>query len=187
MVDRDDGDALLLDDGEHAHARSSTIAKPIPPWAQMEIRPNCTSRRRISLASVVTIRAPVAPKGCPMAIEPPRTLVMSQSTSPTGPGEPEAVGPGLGAPGLDVGQHLRRERLVDLDEPEVVPAEARALERARHRDGRAHEQLPARIDRGDGVAADGGQRPVAEGARLLVRHQHHRGGAVGERARRCRR
>src|SRR5213079_3047293 len=38
-------------------------------------------RRAISLASVVTMRAPVAPKGCPIAIEPPITLMISGSIS----------------------------------------------------------------------------------------------------------
>ena len=50
-------------EGGHAHGLSSTRALPMPPCAQMETSPNCTSRRRISLASVVTIRAPVAPNG----------------------------------------------------------------------------------------------------------------------------
>ena len=42
---------------------SSTSAKPIPPAAQMETSPNWTSRRTISLAMVVMMRAPVAPNG----------------------------------------------------------------------------------------------------------------------------
>ena len=60
QIEGDDGDAGLDGgrEGGHSVARSSTMATPIPPCAQIEIRPNCTSRRRISLASVVTIRAP---------------------------------------------------------------------------------------------------------------------------------
>lgn len=50
-------------EGGHGHGLSRTRALPMPPCAQMEISPNCTSRRRISLARVVTIRAPVAPNG----------------------------------------------------------------------------------------------------------------------------
>ena len=89
QVEGDDRDTVLDGGGERGHyRRSKTIARPIPPCAQIEIRPNCTSRRRISFASVVTSRAPVAPNGCPIAIEPPMTLVRSQSTSPTGPGRP---------------------------------------------------------------------------------------------------
>src|SRR5690606_19064586 len=89
QVERDDGDATADLGGERAHGtRSSTIANPIPPWAQIEINPNSTSRRTISLASVVTIRAPVAANGCPSAIDPPETLVRSQSTSPTGAPNP---------------------------------------------------------------------------------------------------
>src|SRR6185295_5532272 len=81
--------AHLGGEGRHRYSsRSSTRAYPIPPWAQIEISPNCTSRRFISLASVVISRHPVAANGCPMAIEPPITLVMPQSTSPTGPDSP---------------------------------------------------------------------------------------------------
>src|SRR5687767_13471529 len=63
---------------------STTIAKPIPPAAQTVISPNCPPRRRSSLRSVVVMRAPVAPKGCPSAIDPPITLSLALSTSPTG-------------------------------------------------------------------------------------------------------
>src|SRR6185312_11171256 len=74
---------------DHIHEpRSNTIAYPIPPCAQMDSKPNSTPRRRISLVKVVTSRAPVAPKGCPIAMEPPITLVRVQSTSPTGPESP---------------------------------------------------------------------------------------------------
>src|SRR5881296_1451076 len=49
----------------------------MPPCAQIDNSPNCTSRRAISFASVVTMRPPVAPNGWPIAIEPPMTLMMS--------------------------------------------------------------------------------------------------------------
>src|SRR6185312_8980971 len=88
-VERDHRDAVVEDRGERRHyARSRTSAEPIPPCAQMETSPNCASRRRISWARVVTRRAPVAPNGWPIAIDPPITLVRSQSTSPTGPARP---------------------------------------------------------------------------------------------------
>src|SRR2546426_468997 len=61
--------------------RSSTMAKPMPPCAQIDSRPNCTSRRTISFASVVTSRVPVAPNGCPIAMEPPITLMISSLIS----------------------------------------------------------------------------------------------------------
>src|ERR1700694_5908203 len=63
---------------------STTMAKPIPPAAQTVMSPNCPPRRRNSFNSVVVMRAPVAPKGCPIAIEPPITLSFALSTSPTG-------------------------------------------------------------------------------------------------------
>src|ERR1700737_1222194 len=63
---------------------STTIAKPLPPAEQTVIRPNCPLRRRNSFSNVVVMRAPVAPNGCPIAIEPPITLSFALSTSPTG-------------------------------------------------------------------------------------------------------
>src|SRR6185437_8752820 len=69
-------------------SRSSTIAKPRPPAAQTVIRPYCASRRPISFNSVVVMRAPVAPKGCPSAIDPPITFNRARSTSPTGSANP---------------------------------------------------------------------------------------------------
>ncbi len=63
-VERDDGDAVGHLPGERGHQRrSSTSANAMPPCAQIETRPNCTSRRRISFASVVMTRPPVAPNG----------------------------------------------------------------------------------------------------------------------------
>src|SRR5204863_2563980 len=87
QVERDDGDAVVGElPGERRprrhQRRSSTMANPIPPCAQIDRRPNCTSRRVISFASVVTSRVPVAPNGWPMAMEPPITLTMSSLISP---------------------------------------------------------------------------------------------------------
>src|SRR6266536_4781535 len=71
QVEGDDGNAVV---GElpserrpRGHQRrSSTMAKPIPPCAQIDSKPNWTSRRVMSFASVVTGRVPVAPKGWAM-------------------------------------------------------------------------------------------------------------------------
>src|SRR5687767_2285450 len=65
-------------------AFSRTMANPMPPAAHTVMRPNWPPRRRSSLMSVIVMRAPVAPKGWPMAIEPPMTLRRARSTSPTG-------------------------------------------------------------------------------------------------------
>src|SRR6185437_2172568 len=70
------------------HALSITIACPRPPAAQTVINPNCPPRRTSSLASVVRMRPPVAPNGCPIAIDPPITLRRARSTSPTGSANP---------------------------------------------------------------------------------------------------
>src|SRR5207253_2078887 len=86
QIESDDGDAVVAElPGERRprrhQRRSSTMANPIPPCAQLDRRRNCTSRRVISFASVVTSRVPVAPNGWPMAIEPPITLMMSSLIS----------------------------------------------------------------------------------------------------------
>ena len=65
-VERDDRDPvgqLPAECGSRHQRRSRTMAKPMPPCAQIDSSPNCTSRRAISLASVVTMRPPVAPNG----------------------------------------------------------------------------------------------------------------------------
>ena len=149
----------------------------MPPCAQIEIRPNCTSRRAISFDERGHQRAPVAPNGCPIAIEPPITF---SGPSPLAHrlGTAEPLGPDWRLEGLDIREHLRRERLVHLDQAEVAasarPARSSAL---RHGERRSHQQLSARIDRGDGVAADRRQRRVPEGAGLLVAHHQHGGDA----------
>src|SRR5207237_8718947 len=74
---------------EDAHiSRSRTMACPIPPAAQTVISPNWPPRRTSSLVRVVRMRAPVAPKGCPIEMEPPMTLSRARSTSPSGSDNP---------------------------------------------------------------------------------------------------
>ncbi len=65
------------------YPRSTTIANPSAPAAHTVISPSSTSRRLISLSRVVVSRAPVAPNGCPMAMDPPITLITSTSGCPT--------------------------------------------------------------------------------------------------------
>src|SRR4029077_17802067 len=67
---------------DHA-ARSRMIAAPLPPAAHAVARPYRAPRRFISRASVSTMRAPVAPKGWPSAMEPPMTFSFSTGTRPT--------------------------------------------------------------------------------------------------------
>src|SRR5207245_11323994 len=85
-IESDDGDTVVGElPGERRprrhQRRSSTMANPMPPCAQIDRRPNCTSRRAISFASVVTSRMPAVPKGWPMAMEPPITFMMSSLIS----------------------------------------------------------------------------------------------------------
>ena len=60
-----------------------------------------------------------------MAIDPPATLVRSQSTSPTGPRSPRRSAHTDELQACTLREHLRREGLVHLDQAEVVPADAR--------------------------------------------------------------
>jgi hypothetical protein len=90
-VEGDDGDPVpdLPGQGGRGHERrSSTIAEAMPPCAHTDTRPNRTSRRFISFASVVTRRPPVAPNGWPIAMDPPMTLMIASSMS-----QPRAVHP----------------------------------------------------------------------------------------------
>jgi hypothetical protein len=86
QVKGDDRDAVVHFQAKGAtdHARSTTIAKPSPPAAQTVINPNCPFRRFSSFTSVVVMRAPVAPKGWPIAIDPPATFRIDRSTRPRG-------------------------------------------------------------------------------------------------------
>ena len=95
---------------------------PWPPPTHIVSRPNCLSWNCSELISVVVIRAPVMPNGWPTAIAPPLTLSLSSSM-------PEVAGRR---------DHLRGERLVDLDQVDVVDGHAGAGER-----------LPGRLDRAE--------------------------------------
>src|SRR3989449_5186269 len=55
--------------------------------------------------------------------------------------------PPLRGPPLEVREHLRGERFMDLDQSEVRPLDSGALERRRDGENRRLEQLPAGIDR----------------------------------------
>ena len=74
-----------------------------------------------------------------MAIDPPETLVRSQSTSPDRRRQAQPVGPGLRAPGLHVGEHLGGERLVDLHQSQLLQVSSGALQRLGHREDRPHQ------------------------------------------------
>ena len=130
------------------------------------------------------MRAPVAANGWPKARLEPLTLSLARSIEPSGSSRPRillAVGRVL--PRLQRRQHLRGERLVDLVEVEVLQFEPRALEHARDRDGRRHQQALARdevVGRGLRVGEVGLHRQTALGRPLLRGEQHGRR-AVGER------
>src|SRR5205807_7881322 len=64
----------------YAPLTSTIIASPCPPPEQIAATPRPPPRRRSSWTSVVRMRAPLAPIGCPSAIAPPFTLTLASST-----------------------------------------------------------------------------------------------------------
>ena len=92
--------------------RLTIRASPWPPPEQIAARPMPPPRRCSSLISVSVIRAPLAPIGWPRATAPPLTLTLS--------------GIDAEAPGGDDGD--AGERLVDLDQIDVVDGQSRPSE-----------------------------------------------------------
>ena len=104
---------------------SRMIASPCPPPEQMAATPSPPPRRRSSCTSVPTMRAPEAPIGWPRAIAPPLTLTLSSAHAE----HPHRV------------QRDRGERLVDLEQVDVLDREAGLLERRLGRVGRRPGQV----------------------------------------------
>src|SRR5216683_1235258 len=72
----------------HVYSRVRMQAPPRPPAAQMETRAVPSPRADISRRAWCTSRAPVAPKGCPSAMDPPFGLIFSAGGSPIGSAPP---------------------------------------------------------------------------------------------------
>src|SRR6266581_2498414 len=66
--------------------------------------------------------------------------------------------PALGREPLKIREHLRREGFVNLDQTEVLPLDAGALECLGDGPNRRLEQLPPRVHGGDRVGADVAER-----------------------------
>src|SRR5690606_20064698 len=64
-----------------SQARSTTMAMPWPTPMHIVARPTSTSVLTISCSSVVRMRAPEQPKGCPSAMAPPLGLTRASSVS----------------------------------------------------------------------------------------------------------
>ena len=109
----------------HSVALQHQGARPCRPARRSRSARTARRAGASRCASVVTSRAPVAPNGWPIAIEPPITLVRSQSTSPTGPGSPSRSAQACEPHACTLREHLRGEGLVDLDQAEVAPGDAR--------------------------------------------------------------
>ena len=108
-------------------------------------------------------------------------------------GWPRAMAPPFGLTVLDVrlqllgpGEHDRRERLVDLEDVDVVDRQPGALEQALGGVDRAGEHQHG-VDADEAGVDDArlGRQPERVG--LLLGHQQHRGRAVGDLRARCRR
>ena len=112
---------------------SIAIAIPSPPLTHSVASPRRALRRFISCSSVTMMRAPVQPIGWPSAIAPPLTFSFSERNRLVAQHR----------------EHLRRERLVQLDEIEVVQRQTGAL-----------EQLPHRRHRPDAHASADRRRPM---------------------------
>ena len=119
-----------------------------------------------SLAMVVTMRAPVAPNGWPIAIEPPCTLSLSSRPRPRPRCARAARARSRGSPSiLSTREHLRRERLVHVDEVDVGELTCPALSSAlgmRERRARSAAGPPGRRRRTPSVrSAASGLKPSA--------------------------
>ncbi len=94
-----------------ATTRSTASATPLPPPRHSAAMPRFELRRFSAYSSVVSTRAPLAPIGWPSATAPPFTLTRA----------------GIDAELAHDGDRLHRERLVDLEEVDVLqrPADLR--------------------------------------------------------------
>ena len=92
-----------------------------------------------------------------------------------------------GLPCLERAQDLRRKRLVDFVDVEILERDAGAIEHRRHRIGRRHQEAFARpghahiIDRGDGGMGEKSLDRRAARVRPCLAGEQHAGGAVGQR------
>ncbi len=111
-----------------APQRSRIAVTPWPPAAQIEMTPRPEPFSASSLASVATIRPPVAANGCPAASDEPATLSLRAVDRAERRVEAQPLlAEDRVLPRLERREHLRGERLVDLVEVEVLqrPALAR--------------------------------------------------------------
>ena len=131
---------------------------------QIAATPQRSLRSTRTFASVLSTRAPDAPSGWPIAIAPPRVLTIV----------------GVDPPGVEAGQRLHRERLVELDRSDVGPADAGRGEGALGRLDRCDPE-PLRLERGRTAARDPGERRDSD--RGVLRRDQERCRAVVERGR----
>ena len=160
----------------------------MPPAVQIEISPRPAPRCCNCLASVPTMRVPVAANGWPSATLPPRGLSLARSIAPSARAALERrAAIVVGLPCRERAQNLRGEGFVNLVDVEVLQRDAGAIEHRRHGVGRRHQQALRRtVDAGE---IDRRDRPVRqirlhrEPARLgpRVGREQHAGRAVGQR------
>ena len=180
QIEGQDREAVVLDPQvEGAHESSTTMAPPWPPPMHIVARPNWVPRRRISFSRVVTSRLAEDPTGCPSAIAPPLTFVRSQSISPMGPSVWYFACQARRRKDPGARQDLGRKGFVDLHQADVLPGEARVLQRDRSRDRRAQSHA-LRLEGAEGKPADLSQRLVPARPGRRGAHDERRGRAVGD-------
>ena len=117
---------------------------PCPPPMHIVSKANPPPRRFSSCSIVVRMRTPVAPIGWPSEMPEPLTLSRSSTSA------------SFDAPAGQDREHLHGERLVELDQVEIVETESGAREQLLHRAHRAD----AHRDGSQPAAAQPSRKPI---------------------------
>ncbi len=155
-----------------ADQRSTIATTPWPPAAQTEISARPEPFSASILAAVARMRPPVAANGWPAASDRAVDVQLVAVDRAQRPVEAEVRLAELSVfPGSERGEHLRGERLVDLEEVEVVERQARAGEHLRDGVDRGHQQPLVAVDvgHGRGLGVRRGRRAPAGAARRPTR------------------
>ena len=141
--------------------RSKIPAAPIPPPTHIVTSPYRASRRRISWSSVAVSLAPVHPSGWPSAIAPPLTLRRRRIDRQL----------------AQAGDRLRGERLVELDEVDLLERQAGHLQDFSDRRHRSDAEALGLDTRGR-ERDEACERREPGGPRVGFFHDDHGRGAV---------
>jgi hypothetical protein len=164
LIDRDDEDvarergrqrlSVSRGFGDGAHARSMTMAWPMPPAAQDRHQPELSAAAYELVGERHENASSRRPEWMSDRDRATHHIELRPVDLTDRVGESGALGPIARQESSEVAQHLRGERLVHLDEIDVGKRQSRALQRRRRGEHGAHEQLLARIERRVGVGPD---------------------------------